>query len=71
MAIKALSTGTASAGQQQRALLWIVEVLCETYDLSFRPESERETVFAEGKRHVGMQIVKQTKIPVQPGKKPI
>lgn len=61
-AIKALAAGKASEGQQQRALNWIINVACATYDLSFRPESDRETVFAEGKRHVGMQLVKLTKI---------
>lgn len=63
-AIKSLAAGTANSGQQQRALDWIVHTLCGTYDLSFRPgtEGDRDTVFAEGKRHVGMQIVKMTKI---------
>jgi hypothetical protein len=61
-AIKALHAGTANAGQQQRALKWIVEVLCGTYDLSYRPESERDTSFAEGKRFVGQQVVKQLKL---------
>ena len=57
-AIKALSTGTANEGQQQRALRWIIEVVCGTYDLSYRPTSDRETVFAEGRRFVGLNIVK-------------
>jgi hypothetical protein len=30
--------------------------------LSYRPQSERDTSFAEGKRFVGMQIVKQLKL---------
>jgi hypothetical protein len=37
-AIKALQAGTANAGQQQRALKWIIEALCGTYDLSYRPD---------------------------------
>ena len=61
-AIKALAAGNASEGQQKRALAWIINTLCGTYDLSFRPDSERDTSFAEGKRHVGMQIVKQVNI---------
>lgn len=61
-AIKALAAGKASEGQQQRALGWIVNILCGTYDLSYRPESDRNTTFAEGKRHVGNQLVKMTKI---------
>ena len=64
-AIKALQAGNANEGQQQRALAWIINTLCGTYDLSFRPGEggERETAFAEGKRFVGLQIVKQLKIP--------
>ena len=63
-AIKALHAGTANAGQQQRALKWIIEALCGTYDLSYRPGEggERDTSFAEGKRFVGQQIVKQLKL---------
>jgi hypothetical protein len=63
-AVKALVTGTASAPQQQRALDWIIRTACATYDLSFRPgeSGERETAFAEGKRWVGLQVVKMMKI---------
>jgi hypothetical protein len=61
-AIKALAAGKANEGQQQRALAWIINTACATYDLSFRPDSDRDTTFAEGKRHVGMQIVKLTKL---------
>lgn len=62
-AIKALASGTASGPQQQRALDWIINRACATYDLSFRPgaDGERETAFAEGKRWVGLQVVKQIK----------
>lgn len=64
-AIHALQAGNASSGQQQRALAWIINTLCGTYDLSYRPgeDGDRETAFAEGKRHVGLQLVKQLKIP--------
>lgn len=66
MAIKALAAGKASEGQQKRALDWIIKTLCGTYDLSFRPgpDGERDTAFAEGKRHVGLQLVKHTLMPV-------
>jgi hypothetical protein len=64
-AIKALASGTANDGQQQRAFKWIIEVVCGTYDLSYRPD-DRDTVFAEGKRFVGMQIVKQLKLTTTP-----
>jgi len=63
-AIKALASGVASEGQQKQALSLIVNRICGTYDLSFRPgiDGERATCFAEGKRHVGNQIVRLTKI---------
>lgn len=56
-ALRAVARGTATADQQRRAIRWLIEQACGTYDLSFRPESERLTDFAEGKRWVGMTIV--------------
>ena len=66
-AIKALIAGNANDGQQQRAINWIVYTLCGTYDLSFRPgeDGERDTAFAEGKRFIGLQLVKQVKLTTQ------
>lgn len=61
-AIQALLRGEAQSHQQQRALAYIIESLCGTYDMSFRPGSERDTCFAEGKRFVGNQLVKLSKI---------
>lgn len=61
-AIQALQAGTATPDQQRRALGYIVNVVCATYDMSYRPDSDRDTAFAEGKRFVGNQIVKMTKI---------
>lgn len=60
-AIQALQRGDASPDQQRRALDYIIN-LAGTYDLSYRPESDRDTTFAEGKRFVGLQIVKALKI---------
>lgn len=57
-ALKNLAAGTASPEQQQRAMKWIIEQACATYDLSYRPTSDRDTSFAEGRRFVGLQIVK-------------
>jgi hypothetical protein len=56
-----LQAGNANAGQQHRALQWIIEAPCGTYDLSYRAGAgvERDTAFAEGKRFVGQQIAKQ------------
>lgn len=68
-AIKGLAAGTASPEQQQRALKWIIENACATYELSFRPTSDRDTAFAEGRRFVGLQIVKALHIDISALKK--
>ena len=57
-AVQAVANGEADAHQQKRALDWIIKQVCWTYELSYRPESERDTAFAEGRRFVGLQIVK-------------
>lgn len=57
-ALQALTRGDAPVHQQQRAIKYIVEVLCATYDTSYRSEKPLDTAFAEGKRFVGAQIVK-------------
>lgn len=62
-ALKALQRGEANEGQQKRALAWIINQCAGTYDLSFRPENPHETSFAEGKRFVGLQIVKLLNMP--------
>ena len=61
-AIQALVRGDATADQQRRAIGYIINQVAGTYDLSYRPESDRDTAFAEGKRYVGLQIVKATKL---------
>lgn len=65
-AIQALERGDATPEQQRRAIKWIVETACGTYDLSFRPgdDGRRNTDFAEGKRHVGLNIVKMLRLNV-------
>jgi len=57
-AFQALHRGDATADQQQRALRYLIETLCGTYDLAYRPASSRDTDFALGKAYVGQQIVK-------------
>ena len=61
-AIQALERGGANEEQQKRALAWIVNIVCATYDQSYRPSSPRDTDFAEGKRWVGNTIVKMLKL---------
>lgn len=56
-AMKAMSKGEATESQQK---LILAEMMALTgyYDLSYRPDSERDTAFAEGKRFIGAQLVK-------------
>ena len=61
VAFQALHRGEADADQQKRALKYLIETLCGTYDLQFRPgahEGDRATCFAAGKAFVGQQVVK-------------
>lgn len=57
-AVQAVADGRADADAQQLAIKTIVEKLCATYDMSYSPDSERDSAFAEGKRFVGLQIAK-------------
>jgi hypothetical protein len=61
-AFKALASGTANEGQQKHVLQWLIAA-AGTYDMSFRPGDERASAFAEGKRFVGLQIVKLINLP--------
>lgn len=63
-AIKAMKEGKASPEQQQLVLTRLVE-MSGYYDLSYRPDSERDTCFAEGKRFFGAQIVKLMNLPAK------
>ena len=60
-AVQAVARGDATPEMQIRALRWIVEAVADTYGLSFRVDPYA-TAFAEGKRHVGLQIVKATRL---------
>lgn len=67
IAIQALAKGMANLEQQRRALAWIIEQAAGTYEMSFRPggeEGARDTIFAEGRRFVGNQVVKMTKLKI-------
>ena len=64
-ALQALVRGDAAPDQQRRAVKWLVEVCCGIYDVSYRPGAEdgrRDTDFAEGRRFVGLQVVKLTRL---------
>ena len=49
----------------KRALEHVINVLAGTYDQSYRPGSERDSAFAEGRRFVGLQLVKLVKLNMQ------
>jgi len=64
-ALQALEAGTANKEQQQRALLWLVNVASGRDQMSFQPggeEGRRDSDFAEGRRFVGSQVVKMLKL---------
>lgn len=56
--IQALQRGEATPEQQRGALTWIINQAAATYNVTFDPDSDRATAFAEGKRFVGLQLVK-------------
>jgi len=68
--VRALFNATADERQQKRAIDWILFKLCRIGDLTYRPDSTRDTDFAEGMRFVGLQIVKLSKLPPGALKRP-
>ena len=61
-AMQALQRGEATPDQQKRALDWIINRGAMTYDVTFHPEGDRQSAFAEGRRFVGLQVIKLLKI---------
>lgn len=57
-AIKALEKGAATPEQQKLFLHLLLNGVCQTYNLSYHPNNERDSCFAEGKRFVGLEIVR-------------
>lgn len=57
-AVQALSKGEATPDQQMQALNWLVNVAAGTYGQSYQETGDRDTAFAEGRRFVGLQVVK-------------
>lgn len=64
-AIKALAKGTATEGQQKRALDWIIRAAAMTYDETFVPGQPDLSDFLAGRRSVGLQVVKLVNIPIE------
>ena len=60
-ALQAVMEGRAEPHQQQRAMTWIVNNACGTYDMDYRPDA-RDHAFISGRRFVGLQIVKMLKL---------
>jgi hypothetical protein len=54
-AIQALVAGTANEYQQQLVVKYLMRVTC-VKEMEFRPESDRASAFAAGKRFVGVQF---------------
>lgn len=46
------------------AVDWLLYKACHIADLSYRPESQRDTDFAEGARFVGLSFVRAAKLPM-------
>jgi hypothetical protein len=61
-AVRAVSRGEASEHQQKQVMEFIITKLCKAYDVSFDPGSDRATAFAEGRRFVGLQLVKHINV---------
>ena len=64
VAFQALASGTADASQQKRALKWLIETGCMTYEMTYfpGPDGPRNSDFAQGMRSVGLQVVKLLKL---------
>jgi hypothetical protein len=60
-ALQAIQRGDATPEQCVRALKWVVNKACATYEVPYRPggqDGDRNTSFACGRQFVGQQIVK-------------
>ena len=57
-AVQALQRGEADAAQQKQFLAWLINHACATYNQSYQETGDRDTVFAEGRRFVGLTCVK-------------
>lgn len=61
-ALQALERGEADPQQQRRALAWIINSACATYDYCDQPDKERLAAIFEGRRFAGLNIVKLIKL---------
>jgi hypothetical protein len=57
-ALRAVANGEATEKQQKDSMDYIINTVCGTYDLAYRPGvSDRSTIFALGKAHAGQTLV--------------
>lgn len=61
-AVQALERGEASPEQQKRALAWIINKACWTYESTYSPVNAHDGSFAQGRRFSGLQIIKMLKL---------
>lgn len=63
-AMQALARGDATPDQQLRALKWVIEAAAGTYEHTFVPGAHDQSTYLEGRRSVGLQVVKLLKVDV-------
>ena len=63
-AVQALQRGDATPLQQQRALRWVLEKVCEVGGLGWHPDGGESAAFVAGRRFVGLQILKAIQVNV-------
>jgi hypothetical protein len=56
VACQALEKGEANKDQQLRFVRWFHKA-CRTYGMTYSPKSDRDSAFAEGRRHIGRWFV--------------
>jgi hypothetical protein len=61
-ALQALARGDATPDQQLRALKWVIEAAAGTYEHTFVPGASDQSTYLEGRRSVGLQMVKLLKV---------
>jgi len=61
-AFQALEKGEATPDQQKRALAWLINVGSMSYEDVYDRDSERDSTFMNGRRFVGLRVVKMLRI---------
>ena len=61
-AVQLLAKGECPPHLQINFMQWLINDVCRTTDQSYRPDSDRDTVFAEGKRFVGNTLLKMGRL---------